>query len=248
MCMNGDNTMEKRIFWAGDSTVKQNDYTCFPQTGMGQAFGLFIKRNIRIENYAQNGRSTKSFIGEGRLDAIDTKINEGDFLFIKFGHNDEKLDEERHTDAFTDYQENLTKFIDVAKAHGAYPVLITPLYRRLFNEDGKTLIENTHLEYPQAMIQLGETLSIPVIYLCLKSKRLIEEAGYEVSKEWFNHVPAGKYSNFLDGKEDNSHLRYEGAYRFCMIIAEELKQLGGIYKELLLNPDEDSENPELLID
>ena len=240
--------MQKRIFWAGDSTVKQNDYTCFPQTGKGQAFGLFIKRNIRIENYAQNGRSTKSFIGEGRLAAIDTKINEGDFLFIQFGHNDEKIDEERHTDAFTDYQENLTKFIDVAKAHGAYPVLITPLYRRLFNEDGKTLIENTHLEYPQAMIQLGETLSIPVIDLCLKSKRLIEEAGYEVSKEWFNHVPAGKYSNFLDGKEDNSHLRYEGAYRFCMIIAEELKQLGGIYKELLLNPDEDSENPELLID
>jgi len=240
--------MQKRIFWAGDSTVKQNDYTCFPQTGMGQAFGLFIKRNIRIENYAQNGRSTKSFIGEGRLAAIDTKINEGDFLFIQFGHNDEKIDEERHTDAFTDYQENLAKFIDVAKAHGAHPVLITPLYRRLFNEDGKTLIENTHLEYPQAMIQLGETLSIPVIDLCLKSKRLIEEAGYEVSKEWFNHVPAGKYSNFLDGKEDNSHLRYEGAYRFCMIIAEELKQLGGIYKELLLNPDEDSENPELLID
>jgi len=248
MCMNGDNTMENRIFWAGDSTVKQNDYTCFPQTGMGQAFALFIKRNVRIENYAQNGRSTKSFIAEGRLAAIDRKIKEGDFLFIQFGHNDEKLDKDRHTDAFKDYQENLIKFIDVAKKHGANPVLITPLYRRLFNEDGKTLVPNTHLEYPQAMIQLGEKLNVAVIDLCLKSKALIEEVGDEVSKEWFNYVPAGKYPNFPEGKEDNSHLRYEGAYRFCMIVAEELKQLGDIYKELLLNPDEDSENPELLID
>jgi len=240
--------MEKRIFWAGDSTVKQNDYTCFPQTGMGQAFALFIKRNIRIENYAQNGRSTKSFIAEGRLAAIDRKINEGDFLFIQFGHNDEKLDEARHTDAFTDYQENLIKFIDVAKKNGAKPVLITPLYRRLFNEDGKTLTPNTHLEYPQAMIQLGEKLNVAVIDLCSLSKKIIEEAGDEVTKEWFNYVPAGKYPNFPDGKEDNSHLRYEGAYRFCMIVAEELEQLGDIYKELLLDPNEDSENPELLID
>ena len=248
MCMNGDNTMEKRIFWAGDSTVKQNDYTCFPQTGMGQAFALFIKRNIRIENYAQNGRSTKSFIEEGRLAAIDKKIEKGDFLFIQFGHNDEKTDEARHTDAFTDYQENLIKFIDIAKNHGAYPVLITSLYRRLFNEDGKTLVDNTHLNYPQAMILLGEKLNIPVIDLCEKSKKLIELAGYEVSKEWFNHVPAGKYPNFPDGKLDNSHLRYEGAYRFSMLIAEELKQLGGVYNGLLLNPDEDSESSELLID
>jgi len=240
--------MEKRIFWAGDSTVKHNDYTCFPQTGMGQAFNLFIKRNIRIENYAQNGRSTRSFIEEGRLDAIDRKIEEGDFLFIQFGHNDEKPDEERHTEPFKDYQENLTKFIDVAKKHKAHPVLITPLYRRLFNDDGKTLVENTHLDYPQAMIQLGEKLDVVVIDLCSKSKDLIAKAGTEVSKEWFVYVPAGKYPNFPDGKEDNSHLRYEGAYRFCMIIAEELNQLGGIYKVLLLNPDEDNENPELLID
>lgn len=246
--MNGDNTMEKRIFWAGDSTVKQNDYTSFPQTGMGQAFGLFIARNVRIENYAQNGRSTKSFIDEGRLDAIDRKINEGDFLFIQFGHNDEKEDVARHTDAYGDYQENLIKFIDIAKKHNAHPVLITSLYRRVFNTDGKTLVENTHLEYPQAMIELGERLNVPVIDLCAKSKKLIEEAGTEVSKEWFNHVSAGIYPNFPDGKADNSHLRYEGAYRFCMVVAEELKQLGGIYKALLLDPDEDGEDPALLLD
>lgn len=240
--------MEKRIFWAGDSTVKQNNYTSFPQTGMGQALGLFVNRNVRIENYAQNGRSTKSFIAEGRLDAIDRKIGEGDFLFIQFGHNDEKADEARHTEPYGDFQENLTKFIDVAKKHGAYPVLITSLYRRIFNEDGVTLDPNTHLEYPNATMELGKNLDVPVIDLCSKSKQLIEEAGMEVSKEWFLHVPAGVYSNFPEGKVDNSHLRYEGAYRFCQIIADELNLLGGIYKELLLDPEEDSENPALLID
>lgn len=246
--MNGDNTMEKRIFWAGDSTVKQNNYTSFPQTGMGQAFGLFTARNVRIENYAQNGRSTKSFIAEGRLKAIDRKIQEGDFLFIQFGHNDEKADEARHTEAYGDYQENLMKFIDIARKHNAHPVLITSLYRRLFNTDENTLIENTHLDYPQAMIELGRKFNVPVIDLCAKSKTLIEEAGFEMSKEWFNHVPAGKYPNFPDGKEDNSHLRYEGAYQFCRIVANELKQMGGIYEALLLNPDEDGEDPALLLD
>ena len=133
--------MDTKIFWAGDSTVKQNNYTSFPQTGIGQAFALFIKQSIRIENYAQNGRSTRSFIAEGRLDAIDKRIGEGDFLFIQFGHNDEKKqDPSRYTESFGSYQENLLKFIDVARKHGAHPVLITPLYRRKFNEDGRTLV------------------------------------------------------------------------------------------------------------
>lgn len=240
--------MEKKIFWAGDSTVKQNNYTSFPQTGIGQAFGLFVRRNVRIENYAQNGRSTKSFIDEGRLDAIDRKISEGDYLFIQFGHNDPKPDEARYTDAFGEYQKNLTKFINIARKHKANPVLITPLYRRLFNEDGKTLVANTHLDYPKAMEMLGEALNVPVIDLCSKSKLLIEEAGDEASKEWFIFVPAGKYPKFPDGKEDNTHLRYEGAYRFSMIIANELKKLGGVYEELLIDPNEDTEDPALLID
>lgn len=240
--------MEKRIFWAGDSTVKQNNYTCFPQTGMGQAFGLFVKRNIRIENFAQNGRSTKSFIAEGRLDAIDRKIQKDDFLFIQFGHNDEKPDALRYTEPYGDFQENLTRFIDVARKHGAHPVLITPLYRRLFQEDRKTLIDGTHGDYPQAMIELGKILDVPVIDLCSLSKELIEKTGDEASKEWFIFVPAGKYANFPDGKEDNTHLRYEGAFRFGEIVAEGLKELGGIYAEMLQNPEEDLEDPALLVD
>lgn len=240
--------MASRIFWAGDSTVKQNFYMSFPQTGIGQAFALYVNKNIKIENYAENGRSTRSFIDEKRLEYIDSDIKEGDFLFIQFGHNDEKPDEARHTDAYGSYQDNLRKMIEVARKHGAYPLLITPLYRRLFKEDGKHLIDNTHLDYPQAMIDLGKELDVPVVDLCSLSKKKIEEAGPELTKEWFIHVPAGKYPNFPDGKQDNTHLKYEGAYVFSGIIAEEIKKLGGVYAKILVDPEANLEDPALLID
>ena len=116
------------IYWAGDSTVQTNDYTTYPQNGIGQIFPIFLKEEYRVENHAKNGRSTKSFMDEGRLAAIDEKIEEGDFLFIQFGHNDEKdEDPSRYTTPFGTFQENLKIYIETARKHGAYPVLITPL-------------------------------------------------------------------------------------------------------------------------
>jgi lysophospholipase L1-like esterase len=228
-----DYIMSSRIFWAGDSTVKQNDYTSYPQTGLGQGLPLFLKKDIVVMNRAENGRSTKSFIAEGRLTQIDHELREGDFLFIQFGHNDEKVDEERHTDAFSTYQENLTTFVNVARNHKAHPLFITSLYRRLFDKQGLLLL-NTHLDYPKAMLELGKKLLVPVIDLCQLSKEQIQGAGIEQTKEWFLHLPIGKYENFPEGKVDNSHLQYQGAVTFAGIIAAELKKLGGIYEELLL--------------
>ena len=89
------------IFWAGDSTVQYNDITTYPQTGIGQVFHLFVKPEIKVENHAKNGRSTKSFIDESRIPAIYDRITQGDFLFIQFGHNDEKIqDPDRYTEPF----------------------------------------------------------------------------------------------------------------------------------------------------
>ena len=76
-----------RIFWAADSTVQTNDITTYPQTGIGQVFSLYTRDGVIVSNHAKNGRSTKSFMDEGRLDAIGRQIGEGDFLFIQFGHN-----------------------------------------------------------------------------------------------------------------------------------------------------------------
>lgn len=241
--------MAARIYWAGDSTVKENTIISYPQTGIGQVMKLYLRRSAQVFDYAENGRSTKSYIDEGRLDIIDSQIEEGDFLFIQFGHNDEKeYDKQRYTTPYGTFTENLEKFVEVARKHKAHPVIITSLYRRLFKEDGKTLIDNTHGEYPQAMIDYGQKAGVPVIDLCSISKRVIEEAGPELTKEWFLYVPEGKYPHFPEGKQDNTHLQYAGAVKFAGLIAEELRKLGGIYGELLLDPSEDLEDPRLLID
>ena len=235
-----------RIYYAGDSTVAQNTFLSYPQTGIGQALPLFLKREHIVQNHAINGRSTKSFIDQGRLASIYNDIRKDDFLFIQFGHNDEKKeDPDRYTAPFGEYQTNLEKYINVARNRGAHPVLITPLYRRKFDENG-CLTEHSHGDYPAAMKQLGARLSVPVIDLCELSRKLLLETGDENSKKWFMHFPAGLYENHPDGKEDNTHLRFEGAMKFAGIIAEELKKLGGIYADLLL--DEFADSPEDLID
>ena len=226
-----------RIYYAADSIVSQKNIFTYPETGIGQMLPLYLKRTVRIQNYAENGRSTKSFIDESRLADIYNDIRKGDFLFIQFGHNDEKqADPNRYTEAFGDYQVNLEKFINVARNRDAYPVLITPLCRRQFNVNG--ILADTHGEYPEAMRQVANRLEVPLIDLCTLSFEAVSNAGDEASKQWFMNFPAGLYPNFPAGKEDNSHLRPDGAMFFAGIIAKELKKLGGIYADLLLEaPD-----------
>ena len=220
------------IYWAGDSTVQFNNIYTFPQTGLGQELGRYLKHGIRIENHAKNGRSTKSFLDEGRFDKIADGLSEGDFLFIQFGHNDEKAeDPSRYTDPYGEYYRNLKFMADAAKSAGAYPVLITPLERRKF-EEGR-LSDSAHAPYVEAMKKLSADDAIPLIDLNAKSRDALEEAGDAKSREWYVHVPAGVYTAFPDGKEDDTHLQWKGAVFYAGFIAEGLKELGGIYSELL---------------
>lgn len=223
------------IYWAGDSTVQYNDITTYPQTGIGQVFHLFVKPEVKIENHAKNGRSTKSFIDESRVPAIYDRITEGDFLFIQFGHNDEKVqDPARYTEPFSDFMINLEKFVNVARNKKAFPVLITPLERRCFEEDGKLGL-GFHADYVEAMKQTAENLNVPLVDLYSMSREKLTEAGTEVSKDWYMHLPAGKYPSHPDGLMDNTHLKHEGAVVYAGCIAKGLKELGGIYRELLVD-------------
>ena len=226
-----------RIYYAADSIVAQKNIFTYPETGIGQMLPLYLKRSVYLQNHAENGRSTKSFIDESRLAKIYNDIREGDFLFIQFGHNDEKIaDPNRYTEAYGDYQVNLEKFVNVARNRKAHPVFITPLCRRQFDENGT--LQDTHGEYPEAMRQVAKRLDVPLIDLCKLSFEKVAQAGDEASKKWFMNFSAGLYENYPEGKEDNSHLRPEGAILFAGIIAKELDKLGGIYSELLLNvPD-----------
>ncbi len=222
------------IYWAGDSTVQYNDITTYPQTGIGQVFHLFLKPEVKVLNFAKNGRSTKSFIDEGRLAAIEEQITEGDFLFIQFGHNDEKkADPVRYTDPFGQYMVNLERFVNAARGKKAYPVLITPLERRCFAE-GNQLGVGEHSDYVAAMKQAAENLDVPLIDLYSMSREKLRKAGAEKTKDWYMHLPKDVYPSHPEGLTDNTHLKYEGAVVYGGCIAAGLKKLGGRYSELLL--------------
>lgn len=223
------------IFWAGDSTVQYNSISTYPQTGIGQVFHLFLKPEVKVENHAKNGRSTKSFIDESRLPAIYDHMTEGDFLFIQFGHNDEKkIDPARYTEPFSDYMINLEKFINAARNKKAIPILITPLERRCFTQQGQ-LDLGEHTDYVAAMKQTSEKLDVALIDFYSMSRAELKKAGPEQSKEWYMHLPAGKYRAFPEGLHtDNTHLQYAGAVLFGSCIAKGLLELGGQYKDLLL--------------
>lgn len=223
-----------RIFWAGDSTVQTNDYTTYPQTGIGQVFSLFIKQEYSVENHAKNGRSTKSFMEEGRLETIEERIGEGDFLFIQFGHNDEKIeDPSRYTDPFASFMENLEVYIDAARTHGAHPVLITPLERRCFVSE-KRLDIGAHSDYVTGMKQTAEKCGVPLVDLYTMSRLELKSAGEKSSRRWYMYFPAKEYTAHMEESKDNTHLRYDGAVKFAGLIARGLKELGGIYGEMLL--------------
>jgi lysophospholipase L1-like esterase len=224
-----------KIFWAADSTVQTNDITTYPQTGIGQVFLLYVREGNFVINHAKNGRSTKSFMDEGRLKAIDNEIGEGDFLFIQFGHNDEKIqDSTRYTEPFSTFMENLETYINVARSHKAYPVLITPLERRCFVDD-RHLGMGAHSDYVAAMKQTAEKNDVPLVDLYSMSRAALKKAGEKESRSWYMNFDKGLYKNYPDGKEDNTHLREKGAVMYAGLVAKGLYELGGIYADLVID-------------
>ncbi|MCR5594434.1 MAG: rhamnogalacturonan acetylesterase [Lachnospiraceae bacterium] len=223
------------IFWAGDSTNTCNKANKFPQTGIAQAFDRFTAFDVVVYDHAVNGRSTKSFIDQGRLATIYDEISEGNYLFIQFGHNDEKeTDLSRYTDPETDFIENLGKFINVARNKGAIPLLLTPLERRNFKEDHIHMRESTHTAYVKAYYKAAEKYRVPLIDLCKVSHEFIESIGDEPSKKYFMHLKPGEAFWLPDGlSTDNTHLKYEGAMKFGELLAREMVKYGEPFASLI---------------
>lgn len=206
------------IYWAGDSTVKQNAILTWPQTGIGQMFDRFTHRqNVCISNHAENGRSTKSFIDEGRLAVISESIAAGDFLLIQFGHNDEKQEDPlRYADPDGEFRANLKRFADCARQKNAIPVFITPVTRRGFT-DPKALYH--HDRWAKAARCAGKELGVACIDLTAMSEELLLHTPEETRDAWF--MP------------DGTHLKPEGAMIFGDLIAKALYRLDGEYRALL---------------
>lgn len=212
----------KRIFYAGDSTAQINKIDTYPQTGMAQALALYTKEDVEIKSFAKNGRSTKSFIDEGRLAMIESEIGKGDILFIQFGHNDAKAeDPARFADAKTDYKVNLKKFIDAAKKAEAIPVLISPIARRYFDEEGNFLYGH-HGEYPNAMREVAAKEGVDTVDLTTLSENFLANMGELLSRDLFIWPT------------DNTHLKPQGAMAMCELLVGELKKKDGVYTSFFI--------------
>ena len=209
------------VFYIGDSTVTYNRIDSWPQQGMSNALGLYLKEGVTLSPHGRNGRSTKSFLDEGAFDAVIQKMQAGDFLLIQFGHNDEKDDPLRHTDPQTSYKENLTFFIRRAREKGAYPVLITSIARRLFDEAGN-FRPGSHGLYPEAVRELGRELGVPVADLTSITEEYLARVGDNPSKGWFMWP------------KDNTHLKPEGAMIMASFLAQELRRMGSPYSDILI--------------
>lgn len=209
-----------KIYYIGDSTVAFNKIHTYPQTGMSQGLPLYLKDGVQVISLAKNGRSSKSFLDEGLFAPAQQGMEPGDFLLIQFGHNDEKEDPARHTDPDGSFRDNLRYFISEARKKGAFPVLITPIARRLFDEKGD-FRPGSHGPYPEAVRQVGKEENVPVADLTALTENFLAELGDEPSKPLFVWP------------KDNTHLKAEGAVRMAGFLASELDRFGGVYAHLL---------------
>ncbi|MBD8068691.1 rhamnogalacturonan acetylesterase [Bacillus sp. PS06] len=210
------------LFLAGDSTVADQPIEGYPYAGWGQCLPQFIKADGVVCNHAYSGRSSKSFIEEGRLDPILHEMKSGDFLFIQFGHNDQKPDLARHTDALTTYKEYLMVYIDEARKRMATPILFTSVHRRNFDVEGKII--DSHGDYLVAMKELAAEEGVLLVDLAEKTKTLYEELGPERSKSLFMWGVPGEFLNFPNGVYDNTHFQEFGANLIAKLVVEELKK------------------------
>jgi len=219
------------VWMIGDSTManKQADKT--PETGWGMVMNEFVKANVTVHNHALNGRSSKSFLDEGRWTAIYDSIEPGDYVIIQFGHNDEKPAEKLHTDPSTTYKQLLKKYIDESRAKGANPIICSSIVRRHF--DGKGGLKDTHGAYITAAREIALETGTPYVDMEAKTRTLVTSLGSEKSKSLYLFCKPGEYSNRKDGVQDSTHLNRSGALEVAGLFVKEVKKQKLALKGLL---------------
>jgi lysophospholipase L1-like esterase len=209
----------------GDSTMADKPVDPpNPEHGWGQMLPLFFRDPSRIRNHAVNGRSTKSFIDEGRWQKVTEALRPGDFLIIQFGHNDEKSeDPARYAAPDGAYRTNLTRFIRETRAKGATPILATPVARRRW--DGSGQLMDTHGAYPEAMRAVAISENVPLLELNRLTTDLERAHGPEGSKKLHLWIEPGVYSRKPEGYKDDTHFSAYGATAVATLAVREMIRL-----------------------
>lgn len=210
-----------KLWMIGDSTMANKSAKAYPETGWGMALGQFFDESVVIDNRAQNGRSTLSFINEKRWQIVIDSLEEGDYVFIEFGHNDEKIDKPGVGVTPAAYGANLVKFVLETRAKKGIPVLLTPIMRRSY-KDG--VFYDSHGAYPPVVRRVADSLQVPLIDMHLKSEALITGMGEEPAKKLFNYVDSGNV-NYPKGKKDDTHFSVAGATTMAELAVQGIKEL-----------------------
>lgn len=198
------------IYLAGDSTMAQKLASRRPETGWGERLQQYFDMDrARVVNLARNGRSTRTFIEEGRWQEIADALRPGDWVFIQFGHNDASVEKvDRYTPP-ADYRRNLARFVAEARAKQANPVLLTPVMRRRFDENG--VFFDAHGDYPGIAREVAAELRVPLVDMHRGSERVLREYGAEPSKALFLHIAPDTHPNYPQGLRDDTHFSPQGA-------------------------------------
>ena len=211
------------VFLAGDSTMAPKLETKRPETGWGEQLQKrFDQKSVRVDNHAMNGRSTRTFISEGRWQALVDKVKPGDYVLIQFGHNDESKEKvDRYTPP-DDFRHNLERFVAEVRAKKATPVLLTPVMRRRFDKEGK--FYDVHGEYPDLTRRVAAEQQVVLIDMHRMSEKVLVKYGPEESRKLFLQLKAGENPNYPKGVEDNTHFSPLGADIMAALAVDGLRE------------------------
>ncbi len=211
-----------RLFIAGDSTAQTYKENETLMRGWGQMLQHFFTDEVKVVNHAIGGRSTKTFIGEGRWDSLLGEIQPGDYVIIQFGHNDASTRPERHT-SYVDYKQNLIQFVNETRAKGGNPILATSIVMRTF-KDGN-LIDDRLKAYPAVTRMVAGEYNVPLIDANVVTRDLVLMLGDEASKPFYRWLGPGVDKSKPEGVQDDTHMNELGANQVAMFIAEGIQKL-----------------------
>ncbi|KQZ65264.1 hypothetical protein ASD53_18310 [Lysobacter sp. Root559] len=224
------------IHLAGDSTMAEKLAEKRPETGWGEHLtARFRPGTVRVVNHAKNGRSTRSFIEEGRWQALLDGLHAGDWVLIQFGHNDQSVEKPDRYTPLADYERNLAGFVADVRARGATPILLTPVSRRRYDEEGR--VQDSHGEYPGRVRALAAREHVALIDLERRSQALLQEAGVDGSRRLFLQLAPGEHPNYPNGVTDNTHFSPAGARRIAIEFASALRGSDLALAKLLRDDD-----------
>ncbi len=249
LCTSAINQKTTTIFIIGDSTAAKKDLSKgSPERGWGMALQCYFDEAfIRVDNHAVNGRSSKSFIGEGRWKQVLDKLQPGDYVVIQFGHNDEKPGETRHTDPGSTFDYTLAKYVRETRERGGIPVLMNPVVRRNFAkkqvssagddeslrnttfkdganvQEGDSLVD-THGLYAVAPRDVAQRMNCLFVDANKITHDLEQSLGVEKSKKLHMWYKPGEHPALPKGRQDNTHYNIYGAHQVAKLLADALCQ------------------------